>query len=271
MWQPDCDYQVGDKPTFNYNLKEGKDITSHKLDFDFSVSGKISKFCPTFSGKVVVTLDGKEEFTKSLSDDDMASLWDNKCTEFTNPTVKVTEDGRDFKDGVYCMKFVITPDQTVKKSGKVQTESAEVCHTISAKPCVLTSKCALSYTHDTTTKEYAFTQEAEADGNAWCDPASYVYSYKYTDSDTWKDALADDAQPIRDQLEQNQKTKTHWKTPENDILFKTEFQVSYINVAFKSQTAVTPDKSECSLDVSHYCRPGIKKTPQLTLDFVEAT
>jgi hypothetical protein len=59
IFDPTCDYVVG-TPSFTYEIVDGADINSHKLKFDFSTSGKYSRFCPTFNGHVTLTLDGTE-------------------------------------------------------------------------------------------------------------------------------------------------------------------------------------------------------------------
>jgi hypothetical protein len=111
---------------------------------------------------------------------------------------------------------------------------------------------------------YKFTQSAEADGDAWCDPENYVYTYKYKENDDlWMDALADAEQPIRDQLEANQTTKTSWDKDESNIKYETELPGTF-NKKFTTQSDVTPEASTCSIDVPHYCRPAMAADPKFT-------
>jgi hypothetical protein len=158
----------------------------------------------------------------------------------------------------------MTPNADVHNKGTIVTVSDSVCHQINAKPCVLTSKCSLSYTHDKDNTQYTFTQSAEADGNAWCDPENYDYTYRYKENDDeWVDALSEKEQPIKDQLDAYQKTSTSWPMQETNIKYATEFTVKY-NKKFTSQSDVTPDVSTCFLDAPHYCRPAMLADPKFS-------
>jgi hypothetical protein len=60
MFNPVCNAAPGMKPNFTYNVKDGKDIDSHKIDFELSVTGQYSRFCPGFSGTAYLTKDGAD-------------------------------------------------------------------------------------------------------------------------------------------------------------------------------------------------------------------
>jgi hypothetical protein len=54
----------------------------------------------------------------------MLSLWhQDDATDFTAPTIKLDALTVPFDDGLYCMRFEMTPDADVHNAGTIVTKS----------------------------------------------------------------------------------------------------------------------------------------------------
>jgi hypothetical protein len=246
-FQPACEFAIASH-TMSASIVEGAAWGDHKIMFTDKVNASVGPYCPVMSGTRALSNNGEAMYSQATPSAGNASFL-NAGGADSEMTQSV-----DFTDGSWCSQYTLAgTDNTVS--------STSVCHTIDAPPCVITTTTAFDGALDTSDYMMTYTTSAAFTANAWCNPASMVYSW----TSAFEEGEPLDWSPRTDyqsQLVAGSSASYVYSAHESDYEICNNFGVTFTPVDFNSQDMVTESANACYTH-EQTCRPRFAADPNI--------